>query len=297
MTDSTVTGYSKYFGCYNDEEALDPLQRATAISWLPSPLSLAENPTQELTNSTSKFLLLPKSWSTGNLLVPKPETLDQEFAKDTTLRAAGPYQQDKPGMHNVATRPIIYLPPKFAPIALANPTMTQYKAWESIVGLICTGNDAKVHIQAMQPLLNWIRAACTNLGEDHSFVSEAPSYPHPPVPLLEDCAVEAPLKQDLPGIVPDTGPQTSTTMAINHLTTEMLRVNQDKVLREQTAKAKTPEIYYGQGIVIFCRVTYATNIQQLPKVYHDIAKSPKRMERQAIEEPLRATSNSLGLLD
>jgi hypothetical protein len=198
-------------------------------------------------------------WSTENLLVPKPETLDQAFAKDPTLRAVGPYEQDKPGMDNVATRPIIYLPPKFAPIALANPTMTQYKAWESIVGLIsCTDNDAEVHIQAMQPLLNWIRAVCTNLGEDHSLVSEAPTYPHPPVPLLEDCAVEAPLKRDLPGIVPDTGPQTSTTMAINHLTTEMLRFKQDKVLREQTAEAKTPKIYYGQGIVIFCRVTYAT---------------------------------------
>jgi hypothetical protein len=229
-------------------------------------------------------------WSTGNLLVPKP--LDQAFAEGTTLRAVRPYEQDKPGMDNVATRPIIYLPPKFAPIALANPTMTQYKAWESIVGLICTGNDAKVQIQAIQPLLNWIRAACTNLGEDHSLVSEAPSYPHPPVPLL-NLAVEAPLKQDLPGIVPDTGPQTSTTMAINHLTTEMLRVNQDGVLREQTAKAKTPEIY----VVILCRVTYATTVQQLPKVYHDIAKSPKRMERQAVEERLRATANSLGLLD
>jgi hypothetical protein len=196
---------------------------------------------------------------TGNLLVPKPKTLDQAFAKDSTLKAVGPYAQDEPGTDNVATRPIIYLPPKFAPIALANPTMTPRKAWESIAGLIRTGDDAKVQIQALQPLLDWIRAACTNLGDDHGLVSEAPNYPHPPVPSL-DCAVEARLKHDLSGIVPNTGPQTSTTMAINHLTTEMLQVNQDGVLREQTAKAKTPDSYYGQGIVILYRVTYSTTV-------------------------------------
>jgi hypothetical protein len=233
---------------------------------------------------------------TGNILVPKPETLDQAFAEDSTLEAVGPYEPDEPGTDNVATRPIIYLPPKFAPIALANPTMTPRKAWESIAGLIRTGDDADVQVQAMQPLLDWIRAACTNCIDDHRLVSEAPSYPHPPVPSL-DRAIEARLKRDLPGIVPDTGPQTSTTLAINHLTTEMLRVNQDGVLRDQSAKAKTPESYYGQGVVILCRVTYATTVQQLPQIYHDIAKSPKRMERQAVEERLRATADTLGLLD
>jgi hypothetical protein len=233
---------------------------------------------------------------TGNLLVPKPKTLDQAFAEDSSLEAVGPYAQDEPCTDNMATWPIIYFPPRFAPIALANPTMTPRKAWESIVGLIYTCDDAKVQIQALQPLLDWIRAACTNLGDDHGLVSEAPSYPHPPVPSL-DRAVEARLKRDLPGIVPDTGPQTSTTMAINHLTMEMLQVNQDGVLREQTAKAKTPDSYYGQGVVILCRVTYSTTVQQLPAVYHDIAKSPKRMERQADEERLRATADTLGLLD
>jgi hypothetical protein len=86
-------------------------------------------------------------------------------------------------------------------------------------------------------------------------------------------------------------------MAINHLTTEMLRVNHDGVLREQLAKARTPESYYGQGVVILCRVTYATTVQQLPAVYHDVAKSPRRMERQAVEERLRAVADRLGLLD
>jgi hypothetical protein len=236
---------------------------------------------------------------TGNLRVPRPETLDQAFAGDVNRADVGPYDEDDAGTEVIATRPLIYLPPKYAPIALANPTMTPRKAWESIAGLIRTGDDAALQTIAMQPLLDWIRAACTQGDVDQGdpvLISDPPSYPHPPVPTL-DRAVEARLKQDLPGIVPDIGPQTSTTAAINHMTAEMLRVNQDGVLRDQRAKAKTPESYYGQGVVILCRVTYATTVQQLPEVYHDVAKSPKRMERQAVDERLRAVADSLGLLD
>jgi hypothetical protein len=86
---------------------------------------------------------------TGNLHVPKPETLDQAFADDTNTQSIRPYEEDEAGADTVATRPIIYLPPKYAPIALANPTMTPRQAWESIAGLICTGNDASVQTQAM----------------------------------------------------------------------------------------------------------------------------------------------------
>jgi hypothetical protein len=77
----------------------------------------------------------------------------------------------------------------------------------------------------------------------------------------------------------------------------MLRVNCDGVLRDQQATSKDPSSYYGQGVVILLRVTYAHSVDQLPEVYHDIAKSPKRMERQAIEERLRSTADDLGLLN
>jgi hypothetical protein len=236
---------------------------------------------------------------TGNLRVPKPETLDQAFADDLALETVGPYDDEDAGTETVATRPIMYLPPKYAPIALANPTLTPRKAWESIGGLIRTGDDATVQTQAMQPLLDWLQAACTQpdvASGDHHLISEAPSYPHPPVPSL-DRAVEARLKSDLPGIIPDSGSQTGTTAAINHMTSEMLRVNQDRVLRDQQATTKTPEGYYGQGVVILCRITYASTIQQLPDIYHDVSSSPKRMERQAVDERLRAVADTLGLLD
>jgi hypothetical protein len=236
---------------------------------------------------------------TGNLLVPTSATLDQAFADDGTLQSLGPFDSDDAGTEVIATRPLIFLPPKYAPIALANPTMTPRKAWESIGGLIRTGDHAAAQITALQPLLDWIRAACTHASlenGDHRLISEAPSYPHPPVPSL-DRAIETRLKRDLPGIIPDSGPDTSTTSAINHLTAEMLRVNQAGVLRDQQSKTKDPASYYGQGVVILMRVTYAPTVQHLPEVYQDVAASPKRMERQAIEERLRAVADTLGLLD
>jgi hypothetical protein len=58
MTGSTVTRYSNYFERYNDE-ALDPF--GGNYGDLMATFRVAENPTQELTNSTNKFLLLPKS--------------------------------------------------------------------------------------------------------------------------------------------------------------------------------------------------------------------------------------------
>jgi hypothetical protein len=234
----------------------------------------------------------------GNLLVPKPETLDQAFADDPDLQLLGPYDEDDAGTEVIATRAIMYLPSLYAPIALANPTMSPRTAWESIGGLIRTGNDADVQVQAMQPLLDWIRAACTKAydADIQGIVSEPPSYPHPPV-LSLDRAVEARLKQDLPGIVPDTGSQTSTTAAINHLTTEVVRANEAGAQRAQQLTTRTPESYYGGGVVTLCRVTYATTVRQLPEIYDDISRSPKRMERHAVEERLRTVADTLGLLD
>jgi hypothetical protein len=177
--------------------------------------------------------------------------------------------------------------------------MTPRKAWETIAGVIRIGDNAEAQIQAMQSVLDFIRLACTQCHTDwpdHCLISEAPTSPHPSVPTLER-AIEARLKTDLPGIRGDTGPQTSMTSAINHLTSEMLRVNQDRVHQEQGAKAKTPVGYYRQGVSTLYRITYVSSVQQLPEVYQDIAQSPKRMERQAIEERLRTVADTLGLLD
>jgi hypothetical protein len=44
--------------------------------------------------------------------------------------------------------------------------MTPHKAWESIGGLIHTGDNAIAQTDAMQPLLDWLRVACTNTGTD-----------------------------------------------------------------------------------------------------------------------------------
>jgi hypothetical protein len=241
---------------------------------------------------------------TGPMLVPKAETLDQAFAEDTTLQAVGPYAEGDDGTDVIATRSIVYVPPQYASIFLANATMTPRKAWEAVGGLIRTGDNAESQVQAMQPLLSWFRAACTkcsavltDLSTDwsqHRLISEPPSYPHPPVPSL-DLAIEARLKTDLPGIVTDTGPQTSTTQAINNMTSQMISMNQERNYQGSTVGG--PTTYYGtSGLDVLYRMTYATGLQSLPEIYKDIAKAPKRGERMALEEGLRAVADTLGLV-
>jgi hypothetical protein len=149
----------------------------------------------------------------GNLLVPTSASRDQAFADNRALQSFGPYDEDDAGTKLIATCPLIYLPPQFAPIALANLMMTPHKAWESIAGLIHMGNNAASKIDAMQPLLDWHRVACmhadTDIGE-HCLLSKPPSYPHPLVPLL-GMAIKTWLRCDLPRLIPGAGPDTSTT--------------------------------------------------------------------------------------
>lgn len=235
--------------------------------------------------------------STSNLTVPTSETLDQAFADDASKQHLGPYEEGDAGTQVVATRHMMYLPPKYVPIALSHPNMSPRTAWEQIGGLIRTGDGAVDRIVALQPLLTWLRAACTvGAANAHLLHTEPPSYPHPPIPALDEATGQR-LKRDLPGLTTPTGPETGTTAAINHLTDEFLRANQAREHRDRTSTTKTPESYYGQGVVLLCRLTYAPTPDLLPEVYHDIAKSPKRMERQAIEERFRAVADTLSLLE
>jgi hypothetical protein len=90
----------------------------------------------------------------GNTLVPTSATLNQAFADNGALQEVRPYEEHDAGTEVVSTRPLMFIPPAYAPIALANPTMTPCQAWESIAGLIRTGDQAAKQIDAMQPLLN-----------------------------------------------------------------------------------------------------------------------------------------------
>jgi hypothetical protein len=64
-------------------------------------------------------------------MVPKPATLDEAFNQDASVQSVGP-DDDEPGTDIITTGPIMYCPPTYAPITLANPNMTPCKAWESI---------------------------------------------------------------------------------------------------------------------------------------------------------------------
>lgn len=60
----------------------------------------------------------------GNIVVPKAEIIDQSFAEDSAVAMVGPFSDGDKGMEVIATRMMMYLPPQYASIALANPVMT-----------------------------------------------------------------------------------------------------------------------------------------------------------------------------
>lgn len=193
---------------------------------------------------------------------------------------------------------MMFLPPQYASVALASPVMTPREAWEKIGGLIRTGKGSNERIIAYQPLLTWLAVACTEdtVGES-LLATDLPAYPHPTIPAL-DRAIDARLKLDLPGLHKQAEPQSGTMRAsINQLTGKITRVHNEKAAQDQATKLKTPNIYFGAGVVLLCWLTYVMIADQLPAVYHNIAQSPKRMERQAIEERFQAVADTLSLIE
>lgn len=297
------TPYLTYFERYNDE-ALDPFSGDLPHHHI-GRMGTNANKQDVVFLGDMRGLLPPNLIyfpedafaRTGSLTVPRAEVLDQAFADNPRCTVVGPYDDDDPGTEVLAPRRMMYLPPKYAPIALAHPNLTAREAWEKLGGIILSGGGAEDRIVEARPLLTWLRIACTVNGVgSYPLLSEAPSFPHPPI-LALDLSIETQLKRDLPGLVTPAGPDSGTTAVINHLTGEFLRVHTQSSQSETRARAKTPDTYYGQGVVILCHLTYSLGSDQLPAIYHDLAQSPKRTERQAVEERFRAVSDPLALLE
>jgi hypothetical protein len=64
--------------------------------------------------------------------------LYQALANDGALQSVGPFDSEDAGTEVIATCLLIYLPPKYAPIALANPTMTHPQGVGILGGALST---------------------------------------------------------------------------------------------------------------------------------------------------------------
>jgi hypothetical protein len=235
----------------------------------------------------------------ANVRVPTEDVLDGAITAENPI--CGPYAEGEVGTEVVAVRRIMYLPPMFVPLALAHARMSPYEAWEIIGGAVrneADDTDTDTTIEDYRVLLNWLRVACTYTTGNvlATAYTESLTFPVHLDASLRD-KIKAVLRADVPGYGTYTPTnEAATVSAINALTTRIVEANDAAAQREQRAKEKTPNDYYGEGLVILLRVCHVATSAELPKLWHMIAQSTKRNERTVIEETFRAVADSLNLL-
>jgi hypothetical protein len=106
-----------------------------------------------------------------------------------------------------------------------------------------------------------------------------------------------PLSPGGPHTAPETTTESGTVQAINNLTTEIVERGLTAAARTVESTTKTLVKYFGSlGVGILLHITHNTSEQLLPQVYRDIANSPSKNKRLAVEERLREVADSMGWL-
>ena len=204
---------------------------------------------------------------TTNIRVASALTLDTAFTTDPSLEQVGPYQDDAAGTEVVSTRSLMYLPPRYVPMALANPAMTPKEAWTLIGGSIRSDPEAATLINDLKPLLDWLKVACT---KQDTFITVpatdlgVPIYPFPLPPNYHK-HLEGILNVDVPRwrqMGPVTGNE-QVAAAVNSLTTQLKVQEEDRVTRAQDNADKTPQKYWGGGTLFLNRVTGTSQPEDL----------------------------------
>lgn len=241
--------------------------------------------------------------SCGNVRVPTEDVLDGAITEASPI--CGPYADGEVGTEVVAVRRMMYLPPCFVSLALAHPRLSTYDAWSLLGGAIrneADDEETSTTIEDYRPLLNWLRVSCTYTTKDGKNVLATAVSDPLTFPIHLDSSVrnkiKTILKSDLPGYGTSASPSSelATVSAINALTSRITEVNDAAVVREQRSKEKTPNDYFGEGVVVLLRVCHVSSSPELPRIWHAIAGSTKRHERMVIEEHFRATADNLSLL-
>ena len=203
-------------------------------------------------------------------------------------------QHLKVGLRNLA-----FLPPQWASLALAHTPMTPRKAWTTVGGAIRNEDDNIVH--TMQPLLNWLKAACMATRQPkkyaHSLFLAAPRAVYP-TPVGFHPRVNSILDQEVPGwrtFTPGPNGLDQVAEAVVGLQVQLQRNIEETALRTTEATEKSPTKYWGDAIVQIHRITGTSNVAQLPELYHAIAKSNTKNLRQLIVEQLRSVARDTNL--
>ena len=239
--------------------------------------------------------------------IPDSVVLDGNI-KDPTNLLVGPFREDDAGTTVVTTRCLMYLPPKFIPLGLSQPSFSPREAWEILGNAIrqdALAEGATTTLDEYAPVLTWLSTACTRIlspeGDDNLANTlrdlEVPSPPFPLTPAITAAAQQV-VQRDLPGLSQVSAPAVSdsTVQAINQLTNQ-IQQGQDKEEEYCNApKVKSPSKYFRKSGDILMGLTRSHTLDSLPPLYLALIGSNKRSERITLDEQLGATADDLGLL-
>jgi hypothetical protein len=236
---------------------------------------------------------------TAQVTIPSSNVLDTAFTEDPALQFVGPYQDDETGTDAVCTRPLMYLPPPFVSAAFTHSPMTPRRAWEIIGGSIRTDPAAERLVAELKPLLDWLKVACTQTGVPQVAQEIIIGFPVPvfPQPAGYHDKLERILNLEVPswqGVQAPAGVE-QVAAAVNSLTDRLRDNQEDSLRRTLEASDKTPTKYWGAATLLANRITWTSTTDELPKLYHVIAKSTKTNLRLLVSEHLRMVAQEMGM--
>ena len=238
---------------------------------------------------------------TTPVVAPTFTSLATAFAQDRELETVGPYSVSDPDTEVTTTRKMMYLPPKYAAIALAalaqDIPLTPRVAWERIGGDIL--NQGQAAVQAYCPLLDYLKIGCTQTNSSGNLATvfkKELTFPYPDSKLTRHRMNL--VRRDLPGAfsLPTTSiPGTPEVIgAINSLTEEQRRSREDAERRHHLGSNKTLRGHYGAALDTLLRITRAPSETSLPPLYTAVAQASKNNLRAVVQQHLDEAANLLG---
>jgi hypothetical protein len=204
----------------------------------------------------------------------------------------GPYTNADHGTELGVTRRICWLPPKYAAMALhLGPTAPM--SFLSSVGIAMV-NDTAGAIQALlAPCLLWMRAAATRRSPAQSSALAQPYFAiarhHPQLVAFRWSKVEV----DLPalGNAPVLMGATHIAQSVGNLANQILvgqRAEADRREEEKVEKRKTAGKKWEANLQPLLNLTHQTTAETLAPVWHKLAESHTKRERNVIQTAVDA---------
>ena len=196
--------------------------------------------------------------ATNLVQIPDLAVLDSAF-EDPDTKFVGPYSDTDAGTTVVTTRYLMYLLPKFLPLAFSQPSFSPFQTWEILGNTICRYallDNAATSINQYAPILTWLRTACTcfqnaDNEEDLANALCKMEIPKPRFPMMPEitAATQQIICCNLPGLTPESAPTAtdSTVHAINQLTNQIQEGQDCKEAHQRAPKTKTPSSTFARA--------------------------------------------------